>query len=552
MMKTTTIGRRIFYNSGFLCLVIAVISFFAVNRLLSLRNISNSIVTDSLPGLIYAGQIKSGLAENQLRLYRTLVASTAEDRAKIKEEILSINKSVSEAIDKYNLTTFEDEDKKNFEILKQRREEFIKLREEYLLTVESNKVEAQKMLLTNVRAAFLAYDKAAETLMDYNRVSAETSGKELGGQVDQGVWMISLGSTLCLLLGITVSVFSIRRITRVLSSLSETLNDGSNQVASAAGQISSTSQSLAEGSSEQAASLEETSSSLEEMASITKNNDTGASNAKDLANQARQAADIGAADMELMSQAMDAIKISSNDIAKIIKTIDEIAFQTNILALNAAVEAARAGEAGMGFAVVAEEVRNLAQRSAQAAKETAAKIEGAITKTEQGVQISSKVALNLQEIVVKVRKVDELISEVASASKEQTQGIQQVTIAVNQMDKVTQSNAAIAEESASASEELNAQAKALKEAVSHLLALVGTTQESRHSEKTGPRHTTQVIQTQQAAPNSQRGVIKHTRQNNHSASVDPEESSQLPMPPSPPTRGKRGSQVDRNSEFSDF
>jgi methyl-accepting chemotaxis protein len=173
-----------------------------------------------------------------------------------------------------------------------------------------------------------------------------------------------------------------------------------------------------------------------------------------------------------MSSAMQSIKASSDDIAKIIKTIDEIAFQTNILALNAAVEAARAGEAGMGFAVVADEVRNLAQRSAQAAKETAAKIEGAISNTAQGVQISSQVAEVLNEIVSKVRQVDELIAEVSGASREQTQGITQINVAVGQMDKITQSNAASAEESAAAAQELNAQAFAMKKSVSELLLLV--------------------------------------------------------------------------------
>jgi methyl-accepting chemotaxis protein len=251
------------------------------------------------------------------------------------------------------------------------------------------------------------------------------------------------------------------------------LSANSEQTAAAAGQVSASSQSLAEGASEQAASLEETSSSLEEMSSMTKRNTETAENVSALSKQARSAADSGAADMQTMSAAMDAIKQSSDDIAKIIKTIDEIAFQTNILALNAAVEAARAGEAGMGFAVVADEVRNLAQRSAQSAKETATKIEGAITKTAQGVQISAKVSQALQEIVTKVRQVDELTAEVAAASREQTQGIAQVNLAVNQMDKVTQSTAGNAEENASASEELNAQADALREAVKDLLRLVG-------------------------------------------------------------------------------
>jgi methyl-accepting chemotaxis protein len=227
------------------------------------------------------------------------------------------------------------------------------------------------------------------------------------------------------------------------------------------------------GANDQAASLEETSSSLEEMSSMTKRNSENARKANDLAKEARAAADKGVGDMAAMNAAMHAIKVSSDDIAKIIKTIDEIAFQTNILALNAAVEAARAGEAGMGFAVVADEVRNLAQRSAQAAKETAAKIEGAIVKTGQGVEISNKVASALNEIVSKVRQVDELIAEVAGASREQTEGITQINTAVGQMDKVTQSNAATAEESAAAAEELNAQAETMKHSVNELLQLVG-------------------------------------------------------------------------------
>ena len=173
-----------------------------------------------------------------------------------------------------------------------------------------------------------------------------------------------------------------------------------------------------------------------------------------------------------MAAAIQEVTKSSEETGTIVKSIDEIAFQTNLLALNAAVEAARAGEAGAGFAVVADEVRNLAQRSAVAAKETAGKIEGAITKTALGVQLSDKVAKTLQEIVTKARQVDELVAEVANASKEQTQGIDQLNTAIGQIDKVTQSNAANAEESASAAEEMSAQTEALKEAVAELLALV--------------------------------------------------------------------------------
>ena len=205
---------------------------------------------------------------------------------------------------------------------------------------------------------------------------------------------------------------------------------------------------------------------------MTKRNAESATQANELARTARTAADTGARDMQAMSAAMAEIKTSSDDIAKIIKTIDEIAFQTNILALNAAVEAARAGNAGAGFAVVADEVRALAHRSAVASKETAGNIESAITKTAQGVQISNHVTGGLAEIVEKVRQVDGLISEVATASREQNQGVHQINTAIGHMDKVVQMNAASAEESAAAAEELHAQAHALNEIISRLRGLV--------------------------------------------------------------------------------
>ena len=258
-----------------------------------------------------------------------------------------------------------------------------------------------------------------------------------------------------------------------LRQLADSLGEASNQVAQAADQVSSASQQLASGSNEQASSLEETSASLNEMASMTKRNAEGAARANDLARSARKSADTGATDMEQMHGSMAAIKASSDDIAKIIKTIDEIAFQTNSLALNAAVEAARAGEAGAGFAVVADEVRALAQRSAKASKETADKIETAISKTDQGVQISVRVTQNLGEIVETVRKVDDLISEVATASNEQNQGVDQINTAVSQMEKITQNNAAGAEESAAAAEQLKAQALSLQDAVTELSKMVG-------------------------------------------------------------------------------
>lgn len=263
-----------------------------------------------------------------------------------------------------------------------------------------------------------------------------------------------------------------RIIVRPLRASISALREASDHTASASGQIASASQTLADGASAQAASLEETSASLEEMSGMTHRNADSAASAKALANQTRTAAEAGSADVREMTAAMDAIKQSSDNIAKIVGTIENIAFQTNILALNAAVEAARAGDAGLGFAVVADEVRTLAQRSAQAAKETATRIEDSIAKSTHGVAISAKVAQQLTEIVDKVRSVDNLVAEIATASREQTQGIEQINRAVGDVDRVTQSNAASAEESASASQVLGRQATALRDLVADLQNLV--------------------------------------------------------------------------------
>ncbi|HLP78400.1 MAG TPA: methyl-accepting chemotaxis protein [Candidatus Paceibacterota bacterium] len=262
-------------------------------------------------------------------------------------------------------------------------------------------------------------------------------------------------------------------IVRPLAAAIDGINCSSQQTVAAANEVASASHSLAEGASEQAASLEEAGASLEELSSMTKRNAQNAQNANSLARQAYESAERGSQGVKAMAEATEAIKASSDDIAKIIKTIDEIAFQTNILALNAAVEAARAGESGMGFAVVADEVRNLAQRSAQAAKETAAKIEGAISNTARGVETSTQVVQALNEILEKARQVDQLAAEVASASEQQTMGISQINEAVSQMDKGTQANAASAEETASVAAELNHQAEVMKSSIADLLHLVG-------------------------------------------------------------------------------
>ncbi len=384
--------------------------------------------------------------------------------------------------------------------------------------------------------------ETAETGMSRTVESASDSAHKLA----LASTTILFGLAAAVAIGIGVAILIVRNASRVLVGVARCLEDGSNQVSAASHQVSCASQSLADGAGEQAAALEQTSSSLEEMASMTRQNSESGRKANELSNQARQAAERGATDMTVMNEAMNEIKASSDDIAKIIKTIDEIAFQTNILALNAAVEAARAGEAGMGFAVVADEVRNLSHRSAQAARETATKIEGAIGKTAQGVEISGKVARTLTEIVGKTREVDELVAQVARASVEQSQGIAQINTAVADMDKVTQSNAASAEESASAAEELNAQATAMKESVGELLRLV------QRSRPASPQsHSAPAARTSPSA-NSTSHASQHPPSPKRTAALQSSEAGMRAEQPLDSPDRKSLAMPSDNRNFTDF
>ena len=278
---------------------------------------------------------------------------------------------------------------------------------------------------------------------------------------------------LALVVGVLMALFIARGISRTLRSSSATMDEAAAQVASASGQVASASQELAAGASENAASLEETSASLEEMSSMTRQTSDNAAQADGLMRETRDVVNRASSTIKEMTESMTDISNAGQAIGKIIKTIDEIAFQTNLLALNAAVEAARAGEAGQGFAVVAGEVRNLAQRAAEAAKNTSELIEGTIGKIGQGAGLVQEVDTAFGEVSVNSSRVAELIGEIAASSREQAHGIEQISQAMSQMDSIIQKNAANAEESASASEELNAQAYSMKDTVEELLRMVG-------------------------------------------------------------------------------
>ena len=278
----------------------------------------------------------------------------------------------------------------------------------------------------------------------------------------------SIGISLGALLGFLV----LWKVKKTLGGVIDGLSKGSEQVSSSASQVASSGQNLASGASEQASTLEEISSSLEEMSSITRQNADNARQANGMAAEARSATERGMTSMSRMSQAIGVIRQSSDETAKIVKTIDEIAFQTNLLALNAAVEAARAGEAGKGFAVVAEEVRNLARRSADAAKTTASLIGDSQKNAENGVATVKETEEVLKKVSEHMQKMAHLVAEVSAASDEQSKGVDQINVAVSQLENVTQSNAATAEESASAGEELEAQSRELNQYVGSLLEVV--------------------------------------------------------------------------------
>jgi len=319
--------------------------------------------------------------------------------------------------------------------------------------------------------------QAKDALAKFQEQAAGDLHERLGTLEDQSVSQGTVGLILFLVTmvvaGSVVHLTIRRSITGPVVQVVSELSEGAAQISAAASQVATSSQSLAQGSSQQAASLEETSSATEEINSMARRNSGNTEAMTKLAAASQSEFEDTKQHMGDMVVAMDEINDASSKISKIIRTIDAIAFQTNILALNAAVEAARAGEAGMGFAVVADEVRTLAQRSAQAAKDTADLIEDSVAKSSGGKEKLRLVTDSMERIAGISAEINTLVNEVGNGSHEQTDGIGQISRALSQMESVTQGAAASAEQSAAAAEQLNAQSEALNELVARLSTVVG-------------------------------------------------------------------------------
>jgi len=474
MRQGMTIGRKMGFTSGGLVAALMLVGSVSIYSLSDLNKITQLIITDPLPGMATMAATRAATLAVEGEVWRHLTESDASKKAEIERSIESNQRVAGQALRAYEPTITTADDRAFYDKLKPAWQQFMDGLPGVLALSRSGKAEeARRQYDAEIQTSFSTAKQLLQSEIDLNRANGEKDAAEAQRTYRKMVWLLGVTLLLCSLGGVGTAFLIVRGLNRSLRQAVVELTAGAHQVAAAASQVSSSSQSLAQGSSQQAASLEETSASSEEISSMARKNSENSRGAADIVTESQQKFVATNESLDQMVVAMGEINTQSDKISKIIKVIDEIAFQTNILALNAAVEAARAGEAGMGFAVVADEVRNLAQRCAQAAKDTAGLIEESIFKSNDGKAKVDQVATAIRSITAESAKVKTLVDEVHLGSQEQARGIDQIGKAILQMEQVTQSTAASAEESASAAEELSAQSMTLKEVVERLTALVG-------------------------------------------------------------------------------
>ena len=468
-----TIGDKITATCTTLVVMTAALGTVALVTAHRAGSITDAIVTDAMPGIYYIGKVDTVARDIRGRMLTYILSKSPADMDRLDSEIKGFQEQAKGILANYEKTIFRSTDRQMFEKIPPAFDRYMSLWDGVrALSRQSKAQEAYVLYQASVNPAFEELHRVVAAEIDQNKNYADECSAAAASASAAARWWIWVILSLSLLAGPSLAFPVIRGVKTALKQSAKALGEGADQVASAAAEIASASHSLAQGASEQASSLEETSASTQEISAMTRQNAENSRTAAEGMGRAERKVQEANRTLDDMIASMGQINESSQKISKIIKVIDEIAFQTNILALNAAVEAARAGEAGMGFAVVADEVRNLAQRSAQAAKDTAALIEESVTKSSEGSTKLNSVADAIRGITEEATKVKTLVDEVTAASSEQSRGMDQISKAIGEMERVTQKNAASSEQSASASEELAAQAETVKHVVNQLRALV--------------------------------------------------------------------------------
>lgn len=524
-IKNLKIGQKLGLSFGIIVSLLLVISVIAYLRVDQLKNDLDLTNKDRYPKIVQAHIIKDELNETARNMRNILLMTDAEA---LKAEYVNINESttiITKAIETLDKTITSKRGREDLDAVQAARQQFLAARTKFIqVSRDGNKEEALTLLLKELRPVQLQYFKALDDLITYQTSLMEAATTETETIATQTRIIIIGLSMAALLISSLLAFFTTRLITRPMhvavalankvaggdlscdiqvTSTDETgqlllalkgMNDslasivgevraGTDTIATASSQIAAGNMDLSSRTEEQAGSLEETASSMEELTSTVKQNADNARQANQLAVSASDVAQKGGDVVAQVVQTMVSINDSSKKIVDIIGVIDGIAFQTNILALNAAVEAARAGEQGRGFAVVASEVRNLAQRSAAAAKEIKTLISDSVEKVGAGTRLVDQAGATMEEVVQSVRRVTDVIAEISAASNEQSTGIEQINQAIVQMDEVTQQNASLVEESAAAAESMQNQASSLSQLVASFKLGADVVQTNLHAAK---------------------------------------------------------------------
>ncbi|GGC62979.1 methyl-accepting chemotaxis protein [Undibacterium terreum] len=502
------IGSRLAIAFGLLTVLMLGISAIGINRLSSNAESTKRIVFDRYAKVAMVNEIKSRANIGARALTAAVLAPNEQSRQQALQMLAESSKANTAAYDKLKNAIVSEEGKALLKTQLDAREKYSAVRNKAIkLLNEGNKEEAATVVLKDISDLQADYFAQVDKMVAFQEERMSADSDEGLAQANMAETLMIVLSGISVLLAVSTGVFITRSITRPinnavdlaeavangdltrqieitstdetgrllgalkrmnnsLQSIVSQVRAGTDTIATASSQIAAGNLDLSSRTEEQASSLEETASAMEELTSTVKQNADNARQASQLAASASQVAVSGGKVVGQVIDTMGSINDSSKKIVDIISVIDGIAFQTNILALNAAVEAARAGEQGRGFAVVASEVRNLAQRSASAAKEIKTLISDSVDKVDTGSKLVEQAGQTMDEVVASVQRVTDVVSEISAASQEQSTGIEQVNLAIAQMDEVTQQNAALVEEAAAASQSMQDQAANLVEVVS--------------------------------------------------------------------------------------